>query len=791
MQIRRLTSTGLLTLCALCGALGLASSPASAEIGHKYLSRITEVPANPAKPSLVSGPLQSPEGLAVDSGNLYVLDNREGNKVLDEFNSSSEFLKQVPGVGGFSLAVNHATGEVYASFGEVNVFSAAGEHLATWRGEDTPSKSFGDREGSVAMDNSTNPSDPAAGDVYVSDGGDRVVDVFKPEPGGKEKYLTQLTGAGTPGGSFAFPRDISVDTATGNLLVVDQREPVSAVDVFSPKAAGGYEFLFQLTGPPGAGFGRIEYVATNSSDGDIYVTAQVTGQDHYFVYEFTSSGSYLGHLTGTPSGFFGEGLGVAIGATGDVYIADARAKVVDVFGPNVTVPAVSTGASSNLRGRGATLNGTVDPSGVPITVCQFEYGTTLSYGATVPCSPATPEGANPVPVAANLAELTPGTTYHYRLVATDAEGVTVSGADETFTMPLPEAVAAAPSNVQSARATLNGTVANPQEVPIATCQFEYGISSFEEFTVPCSPAPGSAAGPVPVGAGIVGLAFDTIYRYRLALTPSGGPTVYSVEKTLYTPPVVAGSAFASGITSFAATLTGVLESREITPTYHFVYGLTGAYGSSMPQPDAQAGVGGQQTVSQALTGLQPGTTYHFALVANNFGGIEVMGPDETFTTRPLVPPAVSTGAAEAIGQTTATLMGSVDAEGLPTTYRFEYGLTSGYGSSWPLVQVFAGSGSASQGVAVGVPNLQPGATYHYRLVATNEDGTTYGADQAFATPSYPVSVVQETPVLTTKLGFVYPEPSRSSGKASNPKGGKGKKRGRRRARGRRKGGRKG
>ena len=224
---------------------------------------------------------------------------------------------------------------------------------------------------------------------------------------------------------------------------------------------------------------------------------------------------------------------------------------------------------------------------------------------------------------------------------------------------------------------------------------------------------------------------------------------------------------ASNVTSFAARLTGLIEPGEFTPSYHFVYGTTSAYGSSFPQPEALTGAGGQQTVSQTVTGLEPDTTYHFALVATNFGGGESVGPDETFTTRPLVPPVVSTGGAEGVGETSVTLTGSVDPEGLPTTYRFEYGPSEAYGSSWPGVVVDAGSGSVGAAVAISVPNLQPGATYHYRLVASNEDGTTYGADQVFSTQGYPVSMVQEAPVFTANLGFVNPE-TRSVSK-STPK----------------------
>lgn len=60
-----------------------------------------------------------------------------------------------------------------------------------------------------------------------------------------------------------------------------------------------------------------------------------------------------------------------------------------------------------------------------------------------------------------------------------------------------------------------------------------------------------------------------------------------------------------------------------------------------------------------------------------------------------------------------------------------------------------------------VENLQPATTYHYRLVAVNEDGTTYGPDQTFTTRGYPLSVVQTNPV-GGRLGVTLPGESRES-----------------------------
>ena len=69
-----------------------------------------------------------------------------------------------------------------------------------------------------------------------------------------------------------------------------------------------------------------------------------------------------------------------------------------------------------------------------------------------------------------------------------------------------------------------------------------------------------------------------------------------------------------------------------------------------------------------------------------------------------------------------------------------------------------------------MPNLQPGVAYHYRIVASNEDGTSYGADQTLTTHGYPVSAIQMTPPLATKLGFFNPETGHSTSPSGKAKG---------------------
>jgi hypothetical protein len=125
-----------------------------------------------------------------------------------------------------------------------------------------------------------------------------------------------------------------------------------------------------------------------------------------------------GHLT------TGAGL-VVDAANGLVYVADSAADTVGVF-REVVVPSVITGAVTSPAEGSATLNGTVDPEGLPITSCEFEYGTSTEYGSVAECSPSPGSGAEPVTVSARI-NVQLGGTYHYRLAAANSNGTRLGG----------------------------------------------------------------------------------------------------------------------------------------------------------------------------------------------------------------------------------------------------------------------------------------------------------------------------------------------------------------------------
>ncbi|UCE97911.1 MAG: lamin tail domain-containing protein [Dehalococcoidia bacterium] len=97
-------------------------------------------------------------------------------------------------------------------------------------------------------------------------------------------------------------------------------------------------------------------------------------------------------------------------------------------------------------------------------------------------------------------------------------------------------------------------------------------------------------------------------------------------------------------------------------------------------------------------------------------------------------PTATTGAATEVGTSSATLNGTVNANGYSTTVTFEYGLTTAYGTTMTAIPSLV-TGSTYTAVSASILSLTPNTTYHYRVVATNAGGTVYGADMTFNTKS--------------------------------------------------------
>jgi hypothetical protein len=92
-------------------------------------------------------------------------------------------------------------------------------------------------------------------------------------------------------------------------------------------------------------------------------------------------------------------------------------------------------------------------------------------------------------------------------------------------------------------------------------------------------------------------------------------------------------------------------------------------------------------------------------------------------------PSVTTGYAVGISPTSEKVLGVLNPHGQATNFHFDYGSTTSYGTGTGNTK--AGASNANRGANAVLNGLTPGATYHYRLVATNASGTTFGGDQTF------------------------------------------------------------
>jgi hypothetical protein len=195
------------------------------------------------------------------------------------------------------------------------------------------------------------------------------------------------------------------------------------------------------------------------------------------------------------------------------------------------------------------------------------------------------------------------------------------------------------------------------------------------------------------------------------------------------PAVVTGGTSSVGQNS--AVLHGTVNPNGSSSTYFLQWGLTNGYGDT--GKPLSAGSGTQPVaVHETATGLIPGTVYHYRLVSTNQGGTSA-GADRTFKTAGHPPPGVTTGPANQVNATGATLTGSVNPSGEATTWWFEWGGTTSYGQETKPQPL--GSQSSPQNVAASLQGLlAPGTIYHYRLVASHTGfAPSVGSDSSFMT----------------------------------------------------------
>jgi hypothetical protein len=280
-------------------------------------------------------------------------------------------------------------------------------------------------------------------------------------------------------------------------------------------------------------------MALDPASGDLYIVAS----SHIGFYRFDPAGNVVqpdlsacapqlyifGPGEGTegcePTETFAEGDLTAAksldvnGVTRKFYVLDSgQLKIFSTF--DISPPTITLQDASELTGTTATLSGKVDPEGIELTDCHFAYVDDVEFKANgfanatdVPCSPDPGSGSGDVAVSAELTELVPGTTYHFRL---EAENATPRSAVASFARAFTSRGAVITNThanpVTATDAVLRATI-NPQSTP-TTYHFDYGPTpSYGSSTPESTPIGGDSN--QAVSEKIDNLAPGTTYHFRL------------------------------------------------------------------------------------------------------------------------------------------------------------------------------------------------------------------------------------------------------------------------------------
>jgi hypothetical protein len=318
----------------------------------------------------------------------------------------------------------------------------------------------------------------------------------------------------------------------------------------------------------------------------------------------------------------------------------------DLATPTITVSEKVTIVAPKVQGEEATPEGTsallkaeVNPM-KSLTKCEFlvaEAGEAFNgAGVKKLACPTNPgEAEKLVLETATATELTGGKHYHFKLLAkagaweSSQEGTEFAIGAPGF--PIVEAKPA--TEVTATTATLNGTV-NPDGSETKVCTFEYGTTLPSGKTAPCAISPGNGKAPVAVSAKISALTGAATYKFKLSAenaTGSSEATPLSFV-TLAPPSAPEAETGAATVTQTTATLKGFVNPKGEATTCLFEYGTTTGYGLSAPCASAPGSGTSKVEVSAAISGLAPGTIYHYRLTATNHSGTMQSQDKEVKTT---------------------------------------------------------------------------------------------------------------------------------------------------------------
>lgn len=567
----------------------------------------------------------------------------------------------------------------------------------------------------------------------------------------------------TTGLSNTYFTGVAVNQVTNNLYAAQARVTVPAgtfgehrMRVYTP--AGEQIATFALSNttsnPP--------TIATDSTGRVFYPSDGLNTVEIY-----NSTGALQGTIscTGCPGGAFVSPLSVAIDSGDNAYVVDAGNDRVLKFAPSGGGYVYTSLLQSGHLARSLA----VDPSTGDVLVASkdgvYGYHIRAYTSAGVEFDDFAGKSLDPIPPEfAELGNipLAVNATTHKLYVGDPANFRVLTYRRITSTPPTASPVAA--SQVGQLTATLNANV-SPKGHAILDCEFEYtddadfqanGFTSAD--TEPCS-AELEGTDTEPIDADLTSLSPNTTYHYRVVAESHAGQATSSTL-TFTTLPVVAPTVKtepATKIVQAGGTLVGTVNPHGgLVSSCRFQYGVSVAYGKEKACGTLPPAATSDVVVQAPVTALTPSTAYHFRFVITTNAGTEV-GEDREFTTLPFIPPAVTTSPASAITQSGVTVAGAINPNGAFASCHFEYGTTTGYGSTAPC-PIEPGGGTSPVSEELAFTGLAPGTTYHYRLVGSSVAGSANGNDVSFTTQSppppvvvAPPPVVQPPPVVPKKL----------------------------------------
>lgn len=570
-------------------------------------------------------------------------------------------------------------------------------------------------------------------------------------------YSNSWGSYGSGQSQFASPDDVATDQSTGNVYVLDSENILTNDRVQLFDASGNYLTEWGIPGNDPGEFSAPS--ALTFEDGQLYVSdygndrVQVFDSLGGFLYEFpaqtpgaiavSSNGTiYVSTENGTfiekhdPGGdlnsTFGRSGSVFVPFSGiadlgvdpvnqQLYVIDSGNTDIQIFSSNGTFQGTWVQSATRMAFSNDTIFLT-NQAGDAIDAYgynqMFEYSITGS-GASSPLAAAFTQSSK-------------------SLYITSQSGFTVS----RFAAIVPTVVVEPTEDITSSSATLKASI-NPNG-DSTTYHFEYGPTSLLGYSTTETSAD-SGSIDVSVSEAIASLLPGRTYQFKLVTTNSDGANVSAIN-TFDTEPIGpdATTAAATSITAHEANLNASVNPGGAATAVTFDYGLTTSYTNSTSVVNLPAD-NTAQPVSLQISGLEPNTTYHYRVAASNAAG-EDFGADMTFTTVAIAPD-VTTAAASSVLSSTATLNAMVDPNSAATSYHFEWGINTSYGTSTTVVS--AGPAPSSVPVSASLTGLVPNTTYHFRISATNASGTSVGLDQSLTTASAaPVATVGAATSIT-------------------------------------------